>query len=278
MTKSKLAATGLALFGLLSASAPALAQPALSFTTTNYGAQVLDPFGGFDWNSAGTAVAPGFVEDGATVFTTEYWADAVSVKRTDGTSFLAFLAAAGFNPSNLVPQGAEFTINALINETAVAAGANSSTFTAVGGSFNIYYDALANAVLATGAGITDGTLILSGSILPGHAGTFTTSGTGGIGDFGFTAIVGYTNPLYISPDLLGTHVASTIQFGAATTNWTDPTSVPGANGATDPLPNPALHFQADANQSFSIPEPGTIALMGIALAGLVGSRRRRATT
>lgn len=267
----KKTALALSAIGLLAASAASFAQPTLSYNTTNYGPQVNDPFGGFDWNSAGSAVTTGFVPDGITIFTTEYWADAVAVARPNGSNFLSPLAAAGFNPSNGVLLGAEFTINAIIQETAVLT-ATGADFTAVGGTWEIFYEPLANANLETGGGITDGVKILGGTIQSGFAGSFAPVGDGGSGDFTFRASVDFTNPAYIVPDLARTTTVSTIQFGTSTTNWTPPTGVPGDAGASDPLPVTELIFQADANQSFSVvPVPATVLLIGLGMLGL--SRR-----
>jgi len=46
-------------------------------------------------------------------------------------------------------------------------------------------------------------------------------------------------------------------------------------GAINGITGPNFQFQADANQSFVIPEPGTLALLGLGFAGLGGLLRRR---
>ena len=271
MKTFKQAAIGLASFGLLAVSSSCFASPTLSYNTTNYGAFINDPFGGFDWNSAGSAVTSNFTPDGMTVFTTEFWADAVNVLDTGGSSLASALTA---GPGFDVPLGAEFTIQAFIDETATLLNPVTAAFTATGGTYNIWYQPTFNANLVTGAGITDGSLILSGSILPGFAGTFTALPVGGgTGIFTFLATVDSTNNAFINPDLLDTESVSTIQFGSSTTSWTEPTSTPsGAILAGD------LIFQADANQAFTaaaVPEPGILALAGLGLFGLMGLKGHR---
>jgi hypothetical protein len=65
---------------------------------------------------------------------------------------------------------------------------------------------------------------------------------------------------------------STLQFGNTITAWTRPSSFDGV----DPGPNTNNSFvgQADANQAFRVPEPGSLALFGLAL-GLAGFMARK---
>lgn len=272
MKTFKKAALGVAALALSTAVTPITAAPTLEYQPDNYPLVTLDPFGAFDWNSAGSAVTEGFVPDGSTVFTTEFWADAVNIQDPGGINFSGtFLEASGLTP----PTGAEFTIQAFINETATLSGPT-ATFFATGGSWTIWYEGEADADLIAGTGITDGIEVMSGSILPGFAGTFTALPVGGgTGVFNFLATVDSTNNAFINPNLLDSEAVSTIQFGTSTTGWTFPTGRPSGG----PLAGEGiLVFQADANQSFQpeiIPEPGVLALLSLGLLGVAGFKHRR---
>ena len=286
--KLKKLAAGLGALGLLAIAAPSLAAPTLTYTTANYGVQVLDPFGSIDWNSGSTAVAVGYnpfaqVNVG---ITTTYFSNAVGILDPDGNTF----TTPGITPPPGSGNGWEFTVVATIIESSVClvsqngvgvpAGPGNpcviATFSATGGSWNVYFDALADSSTVTGAGMTDGDLVMTGAIDPGLAGTFTASGTGGSGIFDFRGAVTYTNSAYITPDIEFSRATSTLQIGTSTGGWTPATGLPGAGGAAIPgIPQGAILLQADANQSYGIPEPTTLALLGLGLIGfVVGSRRR----
>lgn len=272
--KTKILAT------LLASATVGVCSSAGAYSITNLDLAGASPFGGFDWAANGTAVSsPGPAYTTGQAITTVFFADAVSIVNASGGNFSTP------NMVTTAPGGGgfaagqyEYTIVANIAETVTCLdlACSSALFTATGGTWTIYYDnaALGNtkASQVAGTGFTDGDILASGSINAGVAGTFVgLPGPGGIGVFNFTGNVLTTNATYITPNLIGTEALSTLQFGTSTTNWLAATGTP--NGA---LPASNIQFQADGNQAFA-PEPGTLALLGIGLLGMVGGLRARRT-
>lgn len=230
---------------------------------------LFDPFGGFDWNKAGNVLTFGPIVNGGTV-TSVFWANAIAVTDTASNPF----ALPGLTPPG---SGYEYTVYATFTET-VSCGGNIgdpcgaiAAFTLTSGSWDIYYDTTPDANLVTGAGITNGDVLLSGNVGSG-GGIFNLTPGGGIGVFNYQGAVTYTNPLYINPALLASTATATLQTGGATTNWTPPTGQPNGLPLTGGIP-----FQADGNQSFtarSVPEPSTLLLLSGALLGLAIVRRK----
>jgi len=243
-------------------------------------------FGGFDWASNGsilisdynTVAAPGVLAGTTDVFMLQYQAYASSIFDVNGvTQFTPGLRRG-------TGTGYEYTINAQISETAtcLADGCGFVQITPQTGTYTIRYQAVGNANAAGISGILDGDIILSG-LLTGGTPTFSAQGPTNPGDASLSATLfglnQFTNNAFITPDLAKTNVVSTLQFGIATTAWTRPNSFDGV-GVIGPDTNVRFIGQADANEAFAVaavPEPGALALVGLALgiAGFVTRARKQ---
>lgn len=271
-------ATALSAMGMLATMAPANAIPSLTFTSPNasYGTQVVDPFTGFDWVGTASAVTSGFNPDGSTVFTTTYLSSAIGIFTAGGETALVN----GLTPNGSPDSRWEFTIKATIFETATCANVDCSqvNFQTVGGSWDVYFDPSADANRLLGTGFLDGTRILGGTMNSGYAGQFTGDGISGTGDFDFSGAVTFTETnstkdAYINPELVSTIAGANLRLGSRVTGgWIAPTEWVDGGG----IPEGSIIFQADGQQGFSlVPEPGTVALLGLGLMGLGFTSRRR---
>ncbi len=186
-------------------------------TLTVPGGQVLDPFGGFDWASNGTA------------FTTNF-NSALAVAGTPFAFDITYFAYARGTTGILDPGGVAYTVNNLfggapgsgsnpfelttlvtINETATCFGGGTlCTFSTNSGVFDVYLGTGAFLDAQTGAGAalsqyTNGDHLLGGTLSTGASGTFTAiPPSSGFGVTALQGVVGFTNSTYINPDLWGT--------------------------------------------------------------------------
>lgn len=262
---------------------------AMAAATISNGDGSLSPFSGFDWASGGaawttgltaaeTAFAGGCVASCSFSINYASWATAITMPGGGA------LAAPGLdsNPNGGLDAGRtyEYTIKSSLTATLVGFVPGVAAIYSIGsGSFDIFYDTSGNADLGGGTwtGFGNGINIISGTLMTAAPQLFNLAD--GSGQVNLVGTVTGQNAVYVNPAILGTRLTSTLQLWPSTaiTDFTPPTSVDGvALPGVGPLDAEAL-FQADANQNFdfAIPEPTSMLLAGLALAGLGFASRRR---
>lgn len=283
MKRSLLAIT----LGLILGAGTANAELLDSFSILNAGTNTFYTVDTLDWSSSGSGLAEGLGAVGSAIpigatFTFDYQAFLAGATLSGG-------AVTGFNTG--LNSTFEYTVVAQLQETVIngstGAPLDDAIFSTLGGTWAIYESA-PNAVVATGAGFDDGTLVAEGTINPGQISSFTlTSATEGIGSALLLGLINSINTAFLDDAGVGTGLplfdfrfegtqnippldSTTTAFflGGSATQY--PTVTVGTDD---------LLLKVDGSNKFSvaqIPEPSTMLLLGVGLLGLVGYSRKRA--
>ena len=269
------------------------ASSAQAFTLKDGGGNVLSSDATtLDWNATGSGVAKGVGPFGNLLlpgqeFQFLYQSNLSSVDGDPTALFngLDFTA----NGTKGAGKNFEFTMVAKLNEKVASISGSTATFALNGpASANkvaIYYDTNANASTAGGTGFDDGTLIALLTIIPDNTqSTFTITGANnGQGSTKMSARIvdagDFINPNFIQVEAgqnFGIDFESNLNFPAGNSS-TNKFQVGGSGLFPDyTVQNNDIVFKVDGSNTFAVPEPGTMMLLGMGMLGLVGAQRRRA--
>lgn len=273
-------------------------------------------FQGFDIDSQGSSAffcaSPAGCAGGAVAFGTQINPTATNIQAGDviqtvfqgivdglNNAVITPLLSNPNNPITPAAGGYQLTLAATFTEVVTFAVPGLATLQPLdGGRVSVFYDDSSlsgtfitdTAGILAGTGFTDGMVILDGKLAGTLSTLFTTDGITASGSVNLrgpltVAQQGVVDPANSGADVVGFIPDAPDAFSAQTTLQFGPPEGTGfqtnsffdnANGWTTVAAIAARTVRTDGNVNLQIPEPATLALVGLGLAGLGMSLRRRA--
>lgn len=263
---------------------------------------VLVNMSGFDIYADGSAAIYN-VTTGQMVSPTDAGAVSVGDKLITYYQGVASAVTSGVTAPNLTYPGSlsgfipgvnyEITVAAIIYETVMADTGIALVLNTTSAQVGLFFDNTPDFNIAAGTGFTNGTLIAVGNAFTFPLAPLTTVNYSLTETTGSTTLVGnlpFAQAGSTTPDVVGFlptvpngyNSTTTIQYGNQglgyqTVNFFDNNVDAFGNPWTSVAVNKADTIRADANLNLTtVPEPATLALLGLGLIGLGFSQRRRA--
>ena len=235
----------------------------------------------FDWSSSGSGMISGLTNlVPGQPFVFRYQANLVGYNAPGGASI----------PDPNLNVNYEFTVVTLLNElvnsvTVISPGILQESFVTVNGSFAIYYDDLnagpgVQSNTPAGTGFNDGQLVANGTWNPNQVSSYMANFNTGIGSGSSTLFgqVAWYDPAFFNPALpLIMQIRWEGTLNAPPLDSTTASFFDGNNGyAITPVTVFDFLLKVDGSSKLqTVPEPGTVVLMGLGLLGMVGLSRKK---